>query len=71
MTLAEARAALAAGQRRVCYRAGHPGAPREYGSIASVNDYWVFVRYDGDNGAKATDAAQLQPAPDGGVRRGQ
>jgi hypothetical protein len=66
MTLAEAHDALMVGDTRVCYRPrlGH----REYGTMTSLNARWVFVRYDGDNGAKATDPEQLYPAPDGGVR---
>lgn len=57
MTLDQARALLGAG---VVYRP-FPGGLPEDGVITSVTDRWVFVRYRGDVGAKATDPAQLTP----------
>lgn len=45
---------------RVAYRA--PGRPPEFGVITSVGPGWngyVFVRYDGDTGGKATRAEDL------------
>ncbi len=56
MTLNEARKHVGAG---VVYRP-HPDAQAEDGIITGVSDRWVFVRYAGDIGAKATDPGQLQ-----------
>lgn len=54
MTLQEAREHIGHG---VVYR---PFADSmEKGVITSVGDRWVFVRYDGWGGSKATDAAAL------------
>lgn len=61
MTLDEAREHVGAG---VVYLP--PGRPREDGVITSVNDRYVFVRYDGDKGSKATtptDLILLAPEP--------
>jgi hypothetical protein len=38
----------------------YPGAKAEDGVITSVNDDYVFVRYAGDNGSKATAYKDLQ-----------
>lgn len=54
MTLDEARRFIGAG---VVYKPHH--GPPEDGIITGVNDYFVFVRYKGDNGAKATYAKDL------------
>lgn len=57
MTLEEARSNLGA---TVHYRAGgmRPSA-FEPGTITSVNDEYVFVRYEGDYHGKATRPADL------------
>lgn len=49
ITLAEAAARVGDG---VVYQPGH-GAPED-GVITRVSDRWVFVRYAGDVGSKAT-----------------
>jgi len=38
----------------------YPGAQAEDGTITSVNDDYVFVRYAGDNASKATRPEDLQ-----------
>jgi hypothetical protein len=43
----------------VIYRS-HPGAMPEVGKIKSVNDFYVFVQYAGDTGAKATRPEDLE-----------
>ena len=55
MTLNEAAAAIGAG---VVYRPVHGAA--EDGVIVRTNERWVFVRYGVQDGAKATDAGDLQ-----------
>lgn len=57
MTLDEARRRIG---EDVAYRA-HATAPLEKGTIASVGEAYVFVRYGGDAGAKATRAEDLVP----------
>lgn len=47
----------------VVYR-HHPDAPPEDGVVTSVNERYVFVRYRGDNGSKATSPADLRPLLD-------
>lgn len=54
MIIDEARKAVG---KRVVYTAGH-GA-QEYGEVTSVREPWVFVRYDGDLGSKATSPKML------------
>jgi hypothetical protein len=54
MTLTEARDHPG---DRVVYDNGHGTV--EYGEITRCNDWFVFVRYDGDFWCKATDPAQL------------
>jgi len=56
MTLEEAREHIGAG---VIYQP-HPEVRPEDGEIVSVNEHYVFVRYTGDRGAKATDPRNLQ-----------
>lgn len=56
MTLNECRAAIG---QRVIYASDRD---REEGTIASVNQRYVFVIYDGDRSPKATDPADLRPA---------
>lgn len=43
----------------VTYRP-HSGAPAETGDVTSVNDRYVFVRFDGDTHAKACAASVLE-----------
>jgi hypothetical protein len=57
MTLAEARERIGAG---VVYTP-KGGGRREDGVITSVGSTFVFVRYTGDSGSKATDPADLVP----------
>lgn len=57
MTLTQARQLMG---RRVAYQAPHPGAPFEYGYITKVTERYVFVRFDGDGGAKACTPGSLQ-----------
>jgi len=61
MTLDEASEALARYDAlRVLYRPRGAGIDRtEEGTITSVNDRWVFVRYQGLEGGRATDPADL------------
>lgn len=54
MTLDEARVHVGHG---VVYQ--YPGRPPEDGTITGVGGWWVFVRYRGDVGSKATDPASL------------
>jgi hypothetical protein len=58
VTLTEAREHIGAG---VVYRPlpNAPWSPTEDGTITSVNERWVFVRYAGDTNSKATDPAHL------------
>ncbi len=58
MTLDEARGHIGHG---VVYRASH--GPAEGGTITSVNDRYVFVRYAGDVGSKATEPGDLELLP--------
>lgn len=44
--------------KRVKYIAKHLAV--ECGTITSVNDFYVFVRYDGDNHSKATKHENLE-----------
>ena len=60
MTLDEARKLVPYG--RVIYRPAHGparAALEEHGAVTAVNDEFVFVRYDGDDIAKATHARDL------------
>ena len=57
MTLEEARQHI---DRAVIYRT--EGQPPEDGVITSVNDAYVFVRYRGWGGSKATRAEDLELA---------
>lgn len=56
MTLEEARKNIGAW---VVYRP-HPELPAEYGEIVLVNDTYVFVRYTGDRGTKATHPSKIE-----------
>ena len=57
MTLDEAREHIGDG---VVYRPNGGQYPTaEDGTITSVNERWVFVRYAGDSGSKATAPADL------------
>lgn len=58
MDLATAAAHVGDG---VVYDPGN-GQPREDGVITSVNSRYVFVRYHGDTGSKATPAQALRLA---------
>lgn len=51
MTLAEAKHNIG---RRVVYCPENPHIPREFGVISSVNDRYVFVRYDKSGHSAAT-----------------
>lgn len=55
MSLDEARSHIGAG---VVY--APRGGAREDGTITSVNDRFVFVRYAGDSGSKATHPRDLE-----------
>lgn len=57
MTLDEARALIG---NAVVYWPNRD-LPPEQGIVTSVNDQYVFVRYDGDNASKATAAPMLSP----------
>jgi len=57
VTLDEARALVG---HRVVYHA-YPGALVEEGTITSVGDALVFVRYGADTGSKATRPEDLEP----------
>lgn len=56
MTLDQARKSIG---RQVVYRQRYSAAV-EQGEITSVNSTFVFVRYDGDQHAKATAASELE-----------
>jgi hypothetical protein len=61
MTLDKAREALARyPDPGVLYHPRGAGIDRtEQGTITSLNDRWVFVRYQGLGGSRATDPADL------------
>ena len=61
------RAEIDAGAR-VAYTA-YPGATPEFGTITSTNHQFVFVRYDGDNGSKATRREDLHWAAEAEGKR--
>ena len=44
----------------VVYRA-HPDAAPEDGIVTKISEFFVFVRYRGDVGSKATRPGDLQP----------
>ena len=64
MTIDEAREALARDDApRVLYRPRGAGIDRtEEGAITSVNESYVFVRYQGLEGSRATDPDDLTGA---------
>lgn len=64
MTLDEARDGIG---RLVVY-GGNGNTMREEGVITSVNNSYVFVRYTGDMGSKATAAEALQFSIEGEKR---
>lgn len=57
MIIDEARKAVG---KRVVYTTDH--GTQEFGEVTSIREPWVFVRYDGDLGSKATRPRMLELA---------
>lgn len=57
MTIDEARGHME--RRELSVVRTVPDLDPEYGEITNVNDYYVFVRYRGSEGSRATDPADL------------
>jgi hypothetical protein len=45
---------------RVAYACGCPGVAPEYGQVTSLNQHYVFVRFDGEFNSKACRRADLR-----------